>query len=319
MTTKHDPWRLPALSSFGTQLRALEHSGAPAPGSTPPRRRLSQRLALAAALVTGLVIAVLEVVAPAGAQSPLNKAPREARRSSTVGFASVIEASLGGRAQTAIAERGQLDFRDRRFGTSLSIPGSGASYEERTIGSTLYLARHPSLRAAARARPWARFTLAHASAAGAQRGYMLMQPQVVFAVLEHVGGRVNRLGSTTIRGKAASEYTVATSLGAFLKAQYGPGFRGAGRHTRASMAVWLDRRGRPLRVVTTFTQPSARGLAQLVLRTDFSGYGRPVRITAPPRREQYRVPSARVGSLLQDPTRTLVAALFATATVPGSG
>ena len=69
------------------------------------RRRLLRPLAVAAA-IAAITVPILEIVAPAGAQSPVNRAPREARRARTVRFVSVVEASLNGRPYTRISERG---------------------------------------------------------------------------------------------------------------------------------------------------------------------------------------------------------------------
>ena len=143
-----------------------------------------------------------------------------------------------------------------------------------------------------------------------------MQPQVVFDVLEGAAGQVTLSGSQTLHGEHVSEYTLSTSLQAFMRAEYGPHYRRHGSRPAAQLTVWLDGRGRPVRALATFTARTPRGIAALTLTIDFFGYGAPVSVTAPPRALQRQEPGLRPALTLQDPTRTLQEILFATSPAP---
>ncbi len=321
MSRGDDRWRLPALERLGTQLRELE--GSPTPGAEPtrPRRRRAVRAVLIAGVVAvlGLSIPIVELVSPAGAQSPVNRAPREARRASTVEFVSVVEASLNGRDYTRLTEHGALDFRHDRLATSLSIPGSRATVERRKVADTLYLAQLAPRTNPRLPKPWLTFKTTPADARrGLGQGYTLMEPQVVFGVLERAAAGVRIGGTTVLRGMRATRYSLATSLSALLRLEYGPSYRRGSGGPAARLSVWLDGDGRPLRVSVTFSERTPKGRAALSLSIDFRHYGQRVSIAAPPPELQRREPLTRADPPLLDPTRVLERVLFATPTAPRS-
>jgi hypothetical protein len=53
------------------------------------------------------------------------------------------------------------------------------------------------------------------------------------------------------------------------------------RHGRAALDVWIDARGRPVRVRETFTGPSTTGHTTMTTIVSFTGYGRPVSVPSP--------------------------------------
>ena len=98
MTLPEDRWRLPGLERLGEQFREAERAEGPARARRHRLRRLSPRSALvtvAGALAAGAV--ALEIVSPAGAISPVNRAPLAAEKSKSVRFTATQSITLNGR------------------------------------------------------------------------------------------------------------------------------------------------------------------------------------------------------------------------------
>ena len=306
MRRKQDAWNLPALRRLGGELRRLENEPGARRAKWSRRRRSRYVIAPLVIAIAGGV-AIVETVTPAGAESPVNKAPRRAREASTVRFASTVGVSVGGKRYARIRSFGAFDFRHARDQSTVSTPGTGEAIERRKIGRTLYLTRLGGVHSA----DWLAF---HVSATDAQtaRGIRetLAEPDVVFTVLEAASGPIVRSPGAEIDGQPTVRYSVATTLDAFLQAQYGPRYPRARENPPGTLNVWLDSHGRPLLVIAVFSGRSEVGPATLTLKIEFRQYGAPVRVAAPAASLVTLTSARQAGAAFLQPANRLVRLLF---------
>jgi hypothetical protein len=268
-------------------------------------------LAAMAALAGGIA----ELVTPAAAESPVNRAPAQARRASTVRFSSSVQALVDGRHPYGFSEHGSLDFARAGFRAIFSVPGGGTPVERRRVGRLLYVTTSAREGSGRSSRSWVAVPI---TPGGVQLGggYTVIDPAVVFKVLE--GARhVHDLGTARIGGEPITHYRLASNLNEFLRAQYGTGYRPQYTPPSGVLDVWLDREGRPLRVQGRFSAHTAAGQVTLVLTSRFAGYGQAIRIAAPTG-PIIAVASAHSEALLHDPTQLLARVLFGKAGVRGT-
>jgi len=272
-----DPWRLPELQRLGTQFRELETDESRAPASR--RYRIARRLAPVAVGVA-LAGATLELVAPAGARLRVNQAPVAAERSGSVAFSSVLEAEVHGTSIGQLNEQGELDFSTGNYATVLTNDRAGVSSARRRIGPIVYFSGQRKGAGAPSGRRWLASPASNQSVT--QLGASIVDPQVVFDVLERAPSHVAPVGHALLDGHATTQYRLRTTLGSFLE---GEGARPSEirvyRGVSGTLEVWLDSQGRPRRVEALFEGHSHFSRARLHVTIAFFGYGSKVQVRAP--------------------------------------
>lgn len=302
MTREEDRWRTGALERFGEQLREAERAETPAKSRLAERWRPASVRAGAAIAIIALLVGALEIVAPAGALSPVNHAPAAAMRSRSVRFDSSLEVNLNGRVLTHFTEVGALDFVTGDYATVLSL--AGERLDRRGVGDMFY-GRQLHTHARASSERWHALRVEQAPEGSAQApgGYTLVDPQVVFRVLAGSRSPVNRVGRQELDGTLTTHYRLSTSLAAFLSAEGGPAMDLARYQTvRATLDVWLDAKDRPRRVRASFAGASRLGSGTMTAIIDFASYGAPVTVRRPSTFDVSRR-SAAAAALLGDPLR----------------
>jgi hypothetical protein len=284
----HEPWRLPTIERFGAQLRDLEN-GSPAP-PTIPRSRVS-RLAIllsgggiAAALIS--ILLILTTGRSAQARNVVNEAPGAAERSGTVRFESVLTITVDGHQRDGITERGAIDFATGAYSTTVRFGSAAQVLERRNVGGVLYAAErrlHPGPRpedirwVATRLQRGARGSFA-------SEGDAFTDPPSVFRALSGIRAPVRRIGHERLNGAPTTRYQLLTNLASFLRPSAGHIQNPlVYRRVRAALDVWIDARGRPLRVHETFIGPSSSGVTTMTTVVRFTDYERPVSVLAPAR------------------------------------
>ncbi len=280
MSREDEQWRMGALRRFGEQFDELERAEQRRRASwSGILRRVSPRWATAGVIASALAVVVaFETVTPAGANSPVNRAPRTAEHSKSVRFSSSQTITLNGHPVLRVRETGALDFTSGAFTSRTTIGETTEPIERRRMGGVLYFRRRSAERAWSAVRVGASSSGSYASSGG----YSLIDPQVVLRVMAGARSPVSALGPEEIGGVRCERYQVATSLTAFLAAENGLTARAQGTASPvATMNVWLDGHGRPLRVETAFIGDSRRGVANMTAVVNFSNYGAAVHIARP--------------------------------------
>jgi hypothetical protein len=309
MTREETRWRVPALTRFGKQLREAERTQTLTAGRQPRRRRPAPARAGAVIAVLAMLAVVL-VVVPAGAHSPVNHAPAAARQSGSVRFDSSLQVSLNGRALTHFAEVGELNFVTGDYATTLSL--AGERFDRRRVGDTFYgRQQHAHERTASE-----RWHAVHVEQEpdGFDRvpgGYTLVDPQVVFRVLAGSHSPVTLVGHQQLAGARTTHYRLSTTLAAFLSAEGDPvGDLAQYETVQATVDVWLDTKDRPRQVQDSFAAAARLGTATMTSVIDFANYGEPVTVRPPAAADVSRR-SAASTALLGDPLRAVELLLFA--------
>jgi len=316
MTREHDRWRMPALDRLGAQLREAERAALKAPTRSRKRRpcRLSARSA-AAAVIAALAAAgaVLEIVAPAGALSPVNRAPLAAERSRSVRFTSAQTITLNGRRVTRVTETGALDFATGEFATTLIVGETSERIERRRVGATFYIEQVSEDATRARRTRWSAISVGRKNlrSFSLPGGYSLIDPEVLFRVMANARTPVAFIGHQTVDGKQTTQYRLATTLDAFSAAARDRPIRGsAPNDVLATLDVWLDAKGRPVRAQATFSGRSRFGTATMTTVVDFTAYGAAVVVEAPPRLAISPRGIRTLPSAIGDPARVVERLLF---------
>ncbi len=274
-----DPWReLPTRKRFGEQLRDLEQASgyAPVRPQSLPWRLVAGASGMAAAIVCAAVILTSGHNAQANV---INKAPAAAEHAGSVRFQSVLTLSINGHRRPDITEHGAIDFLTGAFVTVTRFEADNDMREQRSVNGILYTAPHaqhgsePKLWYSARARK------------GIPDGFatesdVFTDPPAVFRALAHIKAPVRRIGPQKIEGTPTTIYRLSTDLATFLATNAGHiqdlrMYRGV----RATLVVWIDRQGRPVRVQETFSS----GSSVLSTTVRFSGYGQEVLVQPPPK------------------------------------
>jgi hypothetical protein len=281
-----DPWKLPALDRLGVELSRLETEG-PAADTATAKPRRSRRLILVpsgvAAIVAALVLA-LNSGGPAGANSVINRAPAAAIRSAAVQFRSSIAISVGHRTLRRFAQSGGIDFASGAYQATFRLVGTTLASEVRSVGGVLYFADTSSTVGRTTRPRWtaARLSAAQQRALGsAPESDAITDPLAVLRVLANTHAPVSRIGASSTDGIPTTQYRASTDLYSILSAS-GQTNRipTAYRTIGATLDVWLDHKGRPRRVLETFTEYSPRSV-ELRVALAFFGYGVPVAVVRP--------------------------------------
>jgi len=283
-------WRTPSLEQFGNQLRALERRDDAARGrSAAARRRMSAALVIvpgAAIVATVVTLVLLLTGGAASASSPVQRAPAAAISADTVRFRSIIEVGVGQRVLQRYRQTGEIDFSHGAYRTRLAPVGGEGSVEWRSVDGVLYVgAESSSLGVVPRRVRWVGFRLnkpQRLKLAATPEGDALTDPIALLRVMRDLDAPAVFVGRDVVQGVPAREYEVSSSASGVLRAS-NPGLAvpGSYRTIASTLNVWLDRAGRPIRVVELLSRASARGPIKLRNTLEFVGYGEPVVIRAP--------------------------------------
>jgi hypothetical protein len=236
------------------------------------------------AVAVTCVLLILTSGRSAQARSVINEAPRVAEGSGTVRFRSVLTITVNGRPRDGITEQGAIDFASGAYTTRVRFGNAGQLLERRSSGGVLYTAeRRPNAGAGRGPTRWVATPLQRGSGGTLPfEGDAFTDPPSVFRALSGIRAPVTRTGRERLNGVPATRYHLLTDLESFLRPSEGHVENPvAYRRVQASVDVWIDARGRPLRVDETFTGPSAAGPTIMTTVVRFSDYGRPVSVSAP--------------------------------------
>jgi hypothetical protein len=312
----HDPWRLPALERFGSELRRLEEAEA-IPDTQRPKQRRRLLSAAGGTLACALAILIaLDGGQRAAALSIINRAPALAAKSLSVAFRSVTTIGANDRQLRQFSESGEIDFATRAYRTALEVPGSGV-VERRRVGGILYRLDMSRGRRGAGKPRWFAVGLTHsqqAMLAPAPGADPFTDPLALLSLLAHTRSVVTLVGDAVIEGTPAKRYRLKTNLASILSESSSYTAEPAGyRNIRATLDVWLDRGGRPLRVAEQLAGISSHGAVTLQAVTTFSNYGQHVQIRAPGGVQPSRTLLSRESSSrVEDPSRLFERSLFST-------
>jgi hypothetical protein len=280
----YDPWRLPTIRRFGVQLRELETGPrTPAiPWSGVSRRVILLSGAGIAAALTCILL-ILTSGRTAQARSVVNAAPAAAERSGTVRFRSVLTITVDGHPRAGITEQGAIDFASGAYSTTVRFGNVGQVLERRGVGGVFYAAER---RPRAGPRPehvrWIATPLQRGALSSESDAFT--DPTSVFRALTAVRAPVRQVARQSLSGTPTTRYHLRTSLASFLEPSAGHIQNPlVYRRVQASLDVWIDMQGRPLRVDESFAGPSASGPTTMTTVVRFTGYGRPVSVPAPAR------------------------------------
>jgi hypothetical protein len=190
---------------------------------------------------------------------------------------------INGRPRDAITEKGAIDFARGTFTTAVGFGNGGEVLERRSTGAMLYTAeRHVGSQAGLGPVRWVATPLEPRREPVLSQSNEFTDPRSVFRALAGLRAPVTRRGRVSIGGASASRYHVSTDLEAFLRPGGGRIEDASGyRRISASLDVWVDPRGRPLRVDATFTGSSPAGATTMSTVVSFTGYGSVVSVAAP--------------------------------------
>ena len=315
-----------ARSCAQRDTRAQEEPGwreaRPARSWTIRRRRRRYAGAAALLLTSAAVVVVLNVASPAGATSPINRAPAEAKKAGSVRFTSSLQALLGGQSLARYSETGALSFQSGDYASRLTVAGGDAILERRQVGRIIY-ARDLRLHyGRQRETRWRGVRALRAGAERSRSGYLQIDPQVVLHVLAAAPQIPVVAGRENIGGVPTIHYRLSTTLGAFLAtAQHeSVSTRPGEADVPGRLDVWLDRHGRPVRVSAAFAGLDRTGSVAVTIITTFADYGGPVKIAKPHGAAVSRGPgtAAPNGPLGGDPILVLERVLFRTQRVGGT-
>jgi hypothetical protein len=312
----HTPWRLPALERFGSELRRLEEAEPILDTQRPNQRR---RLLSAAGGTLACALAILIALdggQRAAALSIINRAPALAAKSLSVAFRSVTTIGANGRQLRQFSESGEIDFATSAYRTALEVPGSGL-VERRRVGGILYRRYVSQGRVGLRSPQWVAVQLTHSQQAAltpAPGADAFTDPLALLSLLAHTPAVVTLVGDEVIEGMRAKHYRLQTDLASILNESSTYTAEPAGyRDIRATLDVWLDHGGRPLRVAEHLAGISSSGAVTLQAVTTFSNYGQRVQIRAPRGVQPSRTLLSReLSSTSLDPSRVFERSLFST-------
>jgi hypothetical protein len=189
----------------------------------------------------------------------------------------------GGGAFGFSPSRGTLDIRT-------SVPGEAVVViAERIIGPTVYLQLPAQERAALGGKKWVEVKGLTSVTSNNE------SPTETLSLLEGEASDVHRVGTATIGGVATTEYrgnvrlsSAAAHLSPALRT-YFKMFTSTLGISALPVSVWVDGSGRARQVTVGFTIPStatgAAAGAKIQLAVEFSDYGVPVQVSAPPASE----------------------------------
>lgn len=279
------PTRLPRpLRQLGEEVHATVRAAEPRRSKRPRRRLIGLSLGGAAAIAVAIVVLVFSPndSGPAIAESIVNRAPEAAARSRSVQFTSEISISLDSHQLQHYTEEGAIDFANRDYSTTLNLGTAGGAQLQRRLGDRLYVGhtRHGQPLTTAR---WESLPVAPEPAgrfASAPEASQFTAPPALLDGLATTRSPVSQYDHEKINGVPTTGWVLHTNLAAFLRASgAGRGRPTSYRNVGATIIVWLDKLHRPVRVRQEFASKSVSILTVL----DFTAYGSPVTVEAPPK------------------------------------
>ena len=257
-------------------------------------------------IAASVVVVSLNHAPPAGASSPVSRAPMLAERAGSVRFRSSLEITVSGATIPRYTETGGVSFASRRYESELRFGGQGLRIRRRLVGGQFF---EQTVSAKSKTSSWHAFRV---RASHELPTTTLIDPQVVFEVMSRSVLRPMVVGDEDVDGIATRRYRVDTSLYAFLAAERDPSsFTQSVQDVPGRLDVWLDRWGRPRRIETRFQRKTLRGVRAIRTLVSLSNYGASVNVRPPkdagaPPRASHSVN----GFLIGDPFRAFERLLF---------
>jgi hypothetical protein len=299
-------YRIPALDRLAedfARLEAAEH-GAEALAKRPLRlARLGAGGAAIAAIVAGIVIAVLSI--HSASASDVRRSAAAAEEAGTFRFTSISNLTFSNGSGERAQQTGAVDLNAPGYRVRITARPGATGFERIVLPHTLYV-RHVGGR---RPAPWREIMLSPAVAIAAKvgAGEGIADPLGLLAVLRESHGAQN-IGQQTLGGVATMRFRLRTTLGPFLRTE---GISAPAEIARdpVNVEVWLDSASRVIRAQRLFYLRGRRD-ARLSITTNFSDYGADVGLqpTAAPIRTGN---VERLNPVAADPlTATVLAALL---------
>jgi hypothetical protein len=240
----------------------------------------------------------LVLIEHAAGAADVHRSAEAAEHAKTFTFESTSVLSFAGGPPQTATETGAIDLSpgERKYKVRITAGRTAAGFERIIFPHTLYI-RHIST---ARPGPWREIPLAQPARIAPKLGGSsgISDPLGLLAVLRTSHGATKLHGAPRVRGTPTTHFALRSTLGAFLSAESvtaPPSLAGATVH----VDVWLDSDSRVLRAQRRFILPGPRR-AQLLVTTEFAGYGLPVMISAPaPKLRSHR--SLRLNPVAEDP------------------
>jgi hypothetical protein len=315
-----DPWTTRAMEEFGDQLLALEDR-------VPARsRRRRMRIAIAAAVPAAAVVAGVVLITGAGhpptkaprpssppavsagamqptyAASAVNRAAAAATSSGSALYHATTTITVHGRPVSKLSSTGALSFKHRGYQATISNAIGNVTTERIFADGTLYARTGATGRTQPRWIAVPSPTKDLSSSALLPGSEALTDPPAVLQAMSTAAGQPVVVATAPIDGVKTTAYRVITQLAKFIP---NIPLSGAVGREPVGLTVWVDRAGRPRRVIATFANPSAD--ATLATQTHFYGYGTTARVR-PPAADDVRRVAASTG--LPDPLAADLANLF---------
>jgi hypothetical protein len=232
---------------------------------------------LAAAAV--VIVLVFVPGRSAQARSVVNEAPAAAEHAGSLAFSSTLTIRADGRRRPGISEEGAIDFLTGDYKTRTRFQSTHQLSERRRLGGLVYASRGHLAEGPGEQTHWDSAPVAKGAPGGfAYESDAFTDPLSIFRALDRIAAPVRRIGTQKIESAPTTIYRLATNLEAFLARNEGhvqdPAMY---RHVAARLEVWIDRQGRPRRVVETFSA----GDTSLRTVVRFRDYGLPVAVEAP--------------------------------------
>lgn len=210
---------------------------------------------------------------------------------------------------------GEADLASHDFEVDINAP-SGGTVKVLGIGATEYTSVPPAQQSQVPGhKPWVEINLNQVDEAKLGRSFAQLasanndNPTHLLSNLSQVSNSVTKVGTATVRGVTTTEYRAEVNLnkvaardkvkeGAKAAQAVQQEEQALGKHTLA-VEVWIDpqKRVRQLEVQIPIPAASAgatNGSGSAIVRMDFTAYGRPVTITAPPHGQVANITSLAV-------------------------
>ncbi|CAM2930109.1 hypothetical protein SAXI111661_09010 [Saccharomonospora xinjiangensis] len=219
--------------------------------------------------------------------SLIASAQEQTNKSQSSKFSMEMEAS-----GMKIQAEGQGRYAGQDTAMSMTMDMQGMSFDVIFVDNTMYM-KMPEGMNADPSKPWVKMTSEDAAAMGGQSFDQMTEqndPTKVLEQLEQAGGEIKNTKETEVNGQQATQYTVEVDLskaGALLGDESTAGSIPEG--TIIPVELYLNGDNLPVRVEMDMQSLAQAGGAKIVM--NYSDWGTPVDITAPPADQVGEMPS----------------------------
>ena len=270
------------------------YGGVAAPPPPPPRRRRTAgAVAAGAALVLAATLGFVVLGGGPDAQAAVLNAVNSTLADKTAHLTLDMTVTADGTSITA-SGTGSVDFGQDALAldASMAIEGHQLSLNEVMLGGTLYESV-PGIGLIEPGKSWvsadlSQFTQSTTSGTEGALGAS-DNPVATLHMLAQQGNTVTSLGPSTVDGTAVQGYAVTIDKNAIEKQVSGTSLPAWVRHSLSGLdfsgidvQVYIDGQGQLRREVAGVTMTVASHTLSANVTVDFSDYGTPVDVTAPP-------------------------------------